>query len=79
MRHGDVNMATQWSLRGEYAEACNCDVACQCLWMEAPNDDHCTAALAWHVTDGRYGDIDLAGRRVGMLIESGMAASDLGF
>jgi signal transduction histidine kinase len=59
-----------WEISGEYAEACNCDVACQCVWMEAPDDDHCTAALAWHITDGRYGDTDLAGRRVGMLIES---------
>ena len=63
-------MTTTWEISGEYAEACNCDVACQCVWMEAPDDDHCTAALAWNITDGRYGDVDLSGRRVGMLIES---------
>ena len=63
-------MATTWELTGEYAEACNCDVACQCIWLEPPNDNACTAGLAWNITDGRYGDIDLSGRRVGMLIVS---------
>jgi len=38
--------------------------------MEAPDDERCTAALAWNVTDGQYGDVDLSGRRVGMLIVS---------
>jgi len=63
-------MATTWELTGEYAEACNCDVACQCIWLEPPNDNACTAGLAWNITDGRYGDVDLSGRRVGMLIVS---------
>jgi len=61
-------MTTPWELTGEYAEACNCDVACQCIWLEPADDDGCTAALAWHVTDGQYGDTDLDGRKVAMLI-----------
>lgn len=70
MRHGDVNMVTQWELRGEYAEACNCDVACQCIMLEPPDDDFCTAALAWNITSGKYGDVDLSGRKAAFLISS---------
>jgi hypothetical protein len=63
-------MTTTWELSGDYVEACNCDVACQCIWLEPPDDDVCTATLAWHVADGRYGDVDLSGRNVAMLIET---------
>jgi hypothetical protein len=61
-------MTTRWELAGEYVEACNCDVACQCLWLEAPDDGACTGAIGWHITEGRYGDVDLGGRKVAMLI-----------
>ncbi|WP_254272740.1 DUF1326 domain-containing protein [Haloarcula marina] len=63
-------MPEEWALRGDYVEACNCDVACQCVWMEAPNDDICTVSLAWHIRDGHYGDVDLSDLSVGMLIST---------
>ncbi|WP_222915429.1 DUF1326 domain-containing protein [Natrinema sp. SYSU A 869] len=68
--------------RGDYVEACNCDVTCQCIWLEPPDDDVCTVSLAWHIRDGRYGDIDLSDLSVGMLIstEAGvMFAPDTGW
>lgn len=63
-------MAQEWTITGDYVEACNCDVACQCVWMESPDDDVCTVSLAWHIEEGRYGDIDLSGVDVGMLIST---------
>lgn len=63
-------MTDQWQLEGDYVEVCNCDVACQCIWLEPPDDDACTASLAWHIRDGRYGDVDLSGLSVGMLIST---------
>lgn len=63
-------MVDTWELSGEYAEACNCDVVCQCVWLEPPDDDVCTVALAWNVTDGRFGDTDLTGRKVAMLVST---------
>lgn len=59
-----------WSIRGDYIETCNCDVACQCIWLEPPDDDACTASLVWQIRDGRYGDIDLSGLGVGLLIST---------
>jgi hypothetical protein len=63
-------MPQDWTIEGDYIEACNCDVACQCIWMEPPNDGRCTASLAWHIRDGEYGDVELDGLSVGMLIST---------
>ncbi|WP_226039357.1 DUF1326 domain-containing protein [Natrinema sp. DC36] len=63
-------MAQEWTIEGDYVEACNCDVACQCVWMESPDDDVCTVSLAWHIEEGSYGDVDLSGVDVGMLIST---------
>ncbi|ELZ19458.1 hypothetical protein C477_08988 [Haloterrigena salina JCM 13891] len=63
-------MANEWIIKGDYVEACNCDVACQCIWLEPPDDDVCTVSLAWHIEDGSYGDVDLSGVDVGMLIST---------
>ncbi|MFC7224054.1 DUF1326 domain-containing protein [Halalkalicoccus sp. GCM10025322] len=63
-------MTHEWILKGDYVEACNCDVACQCVWLEPPDDDVCTVSLAWHIAEGNYGDVDLNGLNVGMLIST---------
>lgn len=61
-------MTEEWQLEGDYVETCNCDVACQCIWLEPPDDNVCTVSLAWHIEDGRYGDVDLSGLDVAMLV-----------
>lgn len=63
-------MPRNWTIEGDYVEACNCDVACQCVWMEPPDDGACTASLTWKIEDGQYGDVDLSGLGVGMLISA---------
>lgn len=61
-------MVENWTITGDYLEACNCDVACQCIWLEPPDDDLCTVSLAWHITEGSYGDIDLSGLNAAWLV-----------
>lgn len=63
-------MTREWTIAGDYVEACNCDVACQCLWLEPPDDDACSASFAWQIDRGEYGDVDLSGLHVGLLIRS---------
>ncbi len=63
-------MTETWHIEGDYAEACNCDVACQCIWMERPDDGACTVSIAWHVEDGQYGDVDLSGLNAALLARS---------
>lgn len=75
-------MTQEWSMAGDYVEACNCDVMCQCIAMEPPDGDVCTASLLFHVRDGHYGDIELDGLSVAMLVhteEGVMFAPDTGW
>ncbi|WP_254532737.1 DUF1326 domain-containing protein [Natrinema gelatinilyticum] len=75
-------MTQKWTISGDYVEACNCDVMCQCIAMEPPDDGVCTASLLFHVQDGYYGDIDLGGLNAAMLVrteEDVMFAPDTGW
>jgi hypothetical protein len=75
-------MAQDWNIKGDYVEACNCAVACQCVWLEPPDGNVCTVSLAWDIEDGEYGDTDLSGLGVAMLIytdEGVMFAPDTGW
>lgn len=57
-----------WSLEGDFIEACNCSVPCQCLWYEPADDDTCTFAGFWNIEQGTYGDVSLDGLGAGMLV-----------
>lgn len=63
-------MTQEWTISGDYIEACNCDVTCQCIAMEPPDDGACTGSFAWHIEDGQYGDVDLSGLHVALLIRT---------
>ncbi len=59
-------MASKWNLNGMYFEACNCDVACPCVFTSAPTEGKCTVLLAWHIEKGKYGDVSLDGLNVAL-------------
>ena len=53
-----------WRIVGEYFESCNCEVLCPCLLSGAqarPTEGHCDVVLAFHVTKGNYGHVDISG------------------
>ena len=50
-----------WSLRGQVILACNCDYGCPCHFNALPTTGNCDGNWNWHVTDGRYGNVPLAG------------------
>ncbi len=54
-------MNTQWKVSGTYFEACNCDVACPCVFTSAPTEGECKALIAWHVDEGHYEAVKLDG------------------
>lgn len=60
-------MTQNWTITGDYVEACNCDVACQCLWGATPDEDRCIFSSVFHITDGQYGDVDLSGLHAALL------------
>ena len=59
-------MAEKWEVRGTYFEACNCDVACPCNFLNAPTYGECKVIVAWHVDEGSYYAVDLAGLNVAL-------------
>ncbi|WP_255194536.1 DUF1326 domain-containing protein [Natronobeatus ordinarius] len=64
----DIDDVPDWTIAGEFFEACNCAPPCQCLYFELPDDGVCTGALFWHIEDGSYGDADVSGLTVGLLL-----------
>jgi hypothetical protein len=66
-------MATKWSAKGEYMEACSCDFLCPCIPknMATPaTHDFCKVALAFEIHSGSFGDVSLAGLRFVMIAQS---------
>jgi hypothetical protein len=54
---------TVWRLKGTGYEFCNCQPGCTCNFSGFPTspDGNCQAAVAVHITEGRCGEVDLAG------------------
>jgi len=57
---------TQWQIKGDYFEACNCAFVCPCavssLQVSPTTDDQtCTVTFLFHIEDGTFGDLSLVG------------------
>lgn len=50
-----------WRVTGDWFDVCKCDLPCPCEFAQAPTDNWCQGVLAWHVREGRYGDVRLDG------------------
>ena len=59
-----------WSLKGTYFEACNCDMACPCIFLSDPTTGECTAFLGWHIEEGNDDGVDLSGLNVALSVNS---------
>ncbi|HZU75046.1 MAG TPA: DUF1326 domain-containing protein [Acidimicrobiales bacterium] len=54
----------KWRLTGDWFDVCRCDIPCPCEFAQPPTDNRCEGVLAWHVREGRYGDVVLDGLNV---------------
>ncbi len=63
-------MTTDWTLEGQYFEACNCDAACPCVFLSAPTTGECTVFIGWHIEKGTFGETDLSGFTVARAIHT---------
>src|SRR5260370_162833 len=54
-------MPISWKIAGSYFEACNCDLACPCVFLSPPTSGDCTVLLAWHIDQGCFGEVNLDG------------------
>ncbi len=61
---------TEWILKGTYFETCNCEAACPCVFTSPPTEGDCTALVAWHIDEGRFGDVPLDGLNVALAVHA---------
>jgi hypothetical protein len=48
-----------WQVAGDWFDVCKCRIPCPCTFAQAPSDGDCEGILAWHIREGRYGDVRL--------------------
>lgn len=53
-----------WWMRGDWFDACSCNIPCPCGFAQAPTDNRCQGIMAYHVKDGQFGDVRLQDRNV---------------
>ena len=71
---GDRKEAAQtpWAIKGELILNCNCTVFCPCvvsLGNHPPTEGYCQAWAGVRIDEGHYGDEDLSGLNVGLVLE----------
>lgn len=54
----------RWTIKGDWFDTCNCAVPCPCTFAQAPTTGECEGILAWHIRNGKYGDVSLDGLNV---------------
>ncbi len=59
-----MGASVSWEVAGLYFEACNCESVCPCYSAQAPTYGYCEGNCAWHINQGRYGDVTLDGLNV---------------
>ena len=62
------SVVPSWHLRGHVILACNCDYGCPCNFNGLPTTGKCEGNWNWHVEEGSFGDVPLAGLNFGMAV-----------
>jgi hypothetical protein len=65
-------MTETWTLRGELTLSCSCTVFCPCtlsLGLAPPTEGYCQTWAGIRIDDGRFGDVELGGIKVGLIVE----------
>src|SRR6476661_5535123 len=68
----DLRVNEPWSLKGELALSCNCEVFCPCvlsLGKSAPTEGYCQTWAAVRIDDGHFGGNDLSGVKFGFMAD----------
>lgn len=61
---------SNWSIKGTYVEACNCETVCPCIFFSPPTDDSCTVMLGWHIDQGEFEGTSLDDLNAALLVHS---------
>ncbi|PSM20310.1 DUF1326 domain-containing protein [Nitratireductor sp. StC3] len=61
-----------WTLKGELVLSCNCTVFCPCvlsLGYHPPTEGYCQTWAGFRIDAGHFGDVDLSGLNLGLVME----------
>jgi hypothetical protein len=61
---------SNWTIKGTYLEACNCEAICPCLVFSPPTEGTCTALVGWHIDEGSHQGTILDGLNAALLVHS---------
>lgn len=57
-----------WRIAGDWWDLCNCAIGCPCVFGADPTLGYCEGVLTWLIREGHYGDVQLGGDLVTILI-----------
>ena len=63
-------MSDKWNARGVIIGACSCDWGCPCSFDAPPTKGKCEGGYVWHITEGKFGNVPLAGLSMSWLAHS---------
>lgn len=55
---------TAYRIKMDHIEACNCQHGCNCQFGGFPNEGKCEFLIGYRITEGHYGEVDLAGTKI---------------
>lgn len=58
-----------WWMKGDWFDACSCNIPCPCGFAQPPTDNRCEGVMAYHIREGEYGDVELDGLNVIAVVE----------
>lgn len=59
----------EWWMKGDWFDACSCNIPCPCGFAQAPTNNRCEGMMAYHIREGAYGDVRLDGLNVVAVVE----------
>jgi hypothetical protein len=54
----------RWRISGDWFDVCKCGIPCPCTFAQAPTYGDCEGILAWHIREGKFGDVRMDGLNV---------------
>lgn len=54
----------RWQVSGDWFDVCKCSIPCPCTFAQPPTEGDCEGILAWHIDEGRFGDVRLDGLNI---------------
>ncbi|WP_341712153.1 DUF1326 domain-containing protein [Erythrobacter sp.] len=60
---------TYWEFKGRELVNCSCDYGCNCQFGGLPDKGHCYAVFGMVIDEGKHGDTDLSGLKIGAIFK----------